>query len=40
MKNDKNEHAVTLGVDLVAGEEITADTVEELTNGKGADENE
>lgn len=40
MKNDKNENTVALGIDLAKDEEVTADTVEELTSGKGADENE
>lgn len=40
MKNDKNENAVALGIDPAEDEKVTADTVEELTNGKGAGDNE
>ena len=29
-----------LGIELAEGEELTAETIEELTNGKGEDENE
>lgn len=40
MKTDKNEQALALGIALTEDEEVTADTYEELTNGKGGDDNE
>lgn len=40
MKTDKNEQALALDIDLAEDEEVTADTYEELTNGKGDDDNE
>lgn len=36
MEKENTQNA--LGIELKEGEEITAETVEELTNGKGDDE--
>lgn len=40
MKTDKIEQGLTLGINLAEDEEVTADTYEELTNGKGDEDNE